>query len=46
MVSVKRQLRPSNRKPSVQTLHTEVVAVGEAVVQVITPALMDMENKN
>jgi hypothetical protein len=33
-------------KPSVQTLSTEVVAVGEAVVLVvITPALMDMENK-
>jgi len=34
------------KKQSVQTLHTEVVVVGEAVVQVvITPALMDMENK-
>ena len=34
------------KKQSVQTLHTEVVAVGEAVVQVvITPVHMDMENK-
>jgi len=32
-------------KPSVQTLHIEVVVVGGEVVQVITPALMDMENK-
>jgi len=45
MVSVKRPLKPQSMKPSVQTLHTEAVAVGVAVVQVITLALMGMENK-